>query len=136
MTEESKPTEKKGRPSWRPARMLQVKGKKDGYVYRWCDKDPARTERHHSNGWVPVSKITGHSKAEHTARDKTEQTSVTEYRDLVLHAIPEEEYQEHRAYYRDLSDQAVKTLRRQLDKQLEQEKAGLSGKIYGKITIE
>jgi hypothetical protein len=55
---------------------------------------------------------------------------------LVLHAMPEEEYQEHRAYYQDLSDQAIKTLRRQLDKQLEQEKAGLSGKIYGKITIE
>jgi hypothetical protein len=130
------PEKKRGNKSWRPAKMLQVKGKKDGYVYRWCDKDAARLQRHQSNGWVPVSKITGHSKTEHTAPDKSEQTSITEYRELVLQAMPAEEYEEHREYYRGQNEQGLKALRRQLDKDLESVRPGLSSKLTGKITIE
>lgn len=130
------PEKKKGNKSWRPAKMLQVKGKKDGYVYRWCDKDVARLQRHQSNGWVPVSKITGHSKTEHTAPDKSEQTSITEYRELILQAMPADEYEEHRAYYREQNEQGLKALRRQLDKELESVRPGLSSKLTGKIIIE
>jgi hypothetical protein len=131
------PAEKKrGNKSWRPAKMLQVKGKKDGYVYRWCDKDAARLQRHQSNGWFPVSKLSGHSKTEHTAADKSEQTSITEYRELVLQAMPADEYEEHREYYREQNEQGLKALRRQLDKDLESVRPGLSSKLTGKITIE
>lgn len=126
---------KKGNPSWRPTKMLQVKNKRDGYIYRWCDKDPARLQRHQSNGWVPASKITGH-KAEHGATDKSEQTSITEYRELILHALPADEYQSHRDYYREQTDNAIRALRRQLDRDLEGVSKGLSSKVTGKITIE
>ena len=136
MTPETEQPKKKGRPSWRPAKMLEVKGKKDGFRYRWCDKDAARLQRHQANGWVPVSPITGHRKAEHTATDKSEQTSITEYRELVLHALPAEEYESHREYYREQVDNSVKAVRRQLNKDLESLSPGLSGKVTGKITIE
>ena len=136
MKGESTPEKKKGRPSWRPAKMLQVKGKLKDYVYRWCDKEPARLQRHQSNGWVPVSEITGHGKVEHTAIDKSEQTSITEYRELVLHAMPVDEYESHREHYREQSDNALRALRRQLDRDLEKVSPGLSGKVSGKIIIE
>jgi hypothetical protein len=136
MARESTPEKKKGNRSWKPSKMLQVLGKKAGFVYRWCDSDAARLQRHQSNGWIPASKITGHSKTEHTATDKSEQTSITEYRELVLHAMPAEEYEEHREYYREQNDQGLKALRRQLEKDLDSVRPGLGSKVTGKIIIE
>ena len=135
MARESAPEKKKGNRSWKPSKMLQVLGKKAGFVYRWCDKDAARLQLHQSNGWITASEISGH-KTEHTATDKSEQTSITEYRELVLHAMPAEEYEEHREFYRDQNEQGLRALRRQLDEQLEKVKPGLSGKLSGKIIIE
>src|SRR3546814_15618729 len=90
-------TVKKGNESWKPAKKLQVAGKDPNYEYRWCENDVFNIQKRQADGWVPATEING-IHAEHKSKDKP-LTSVTEYRESILMAIPKEDYRKHRAYY-------------------------------------
>lgn len=96
----------KGKPSWRPARMLDLENRANGYRYRWCDTDDANLRKKLAEGWVYVNKETGHP-VEHIDPDlqhggKSPDGSV-KYRDLIVMALPEEIAQQRDEYFAELS---------------------------------
>ena len=91
--------------------------------------------RHHANGWRPVSKLTG-GQPEHTAPDKSPLTSVTEYRELVLCAIPREEYELHREYYQERTLEQTAGIKAQLKGDLDRAAPGLGSAVHGHILIK
>lgn len=100
---------KKGKKSWKPASMLEVDFPEvEGYRLRWCDKDPGRIAKKEREGWTMVNKITGLT-VEHVEpgkiHDGSKLTSLQEYRDLVLMAIPEEHAQARDEYYQEKTNQ-------------------------------
>jgi hypothetical protein len=84
---------KKGNASWQPAKKLELYKKKDGFRYRWCDKDPYNVMKKEAEGWVHATAETGlkpeHDRVE-TVSDGKPLDTVTEYRELTLMALPED----------------------------------------------
>lgn len=132
--------EKKGRPSWRPAARLDVTGKRPGYETRWVDKEAANYQRKHAEGWRPVNGTLGsHAKHDHPnlTGDGKALGSTVEYRDMVLMEIPEEQYQEHRAYYAEQTRLQTVGLKAKAEQEnAANAKGRAAAHIYGKITIE
>lgn len=127
-------SEKKGNKSWKPAQKLSIVDKKAGYVYRWCDKDPANLLKRKADGWVMASDLHGH-KAKQEAPEAKDLTSVTEYRDLVLMAIPEEDYQSHRDYYEEQTRKQTVGLKDRVKQDARQGATGKAADIHGTIVI-
>lgn len=128
MTEEVK----KGKPSWRPGKKLRVKDKKPGFNYRWCDKDPANLQRRQEDGYVFASKLQGDT-AKHDGEKSP--TSVQEYREMVLMACPEEEFQTHREYFAQRTTEQTVGLKRLLEDDARKLTRGGPTGITGKIVI-
>ncbi len=86
------PKVKKGKPTWRPAAKLDVESKLHGYRLRWVDKDPMNVRKKSDEGWVPVNGTNG--KVEHVQTDDISDgkslDTVTQYKEVVLMALPEE----------------------------------------------
>lgn len=103
-------TPKKGRPSWAPARMLDLNGKKNGYRYRWCDTDPANIRKKLAEGWVFVNRETGHP-VEHDdpnlMHGGATPDGALQYRDVIAMALPEETAQGRDAYYREINERQL-----------------------------
>ena len=97
---------KKGKPSWAPARMLDLENKTDDYTYRWCDTDPANIRKKEAEGWVFVNKETGHP-VEHEdpnlQHGGASPDGSLRYRDLVVMALPNEKKAARDEYYRDIN---------------------------------
>ena len=84
---------KKGNASWNPATRLELRGKKPGWRYRWCDKDPANIEKKLAEGWVFINKTTGlpgELERRDQPHDGSALTTTKTYRELVLMALPED----------------------------------------------
>jgi len=125
---------KKGRKSWKPAQKLSIVDKKPGYEYRWCDKDPANLLKRKADGWVMASELHGHKAKQEEATEKGI-TSVMEYRDLVLMAIPEEDLQSHRDYYEEQTRKQTVGLKDRVKQDAQKGAAGKSADIHGSIVI-
>ncbi len=128
---------KKGKPTWKPAAMLDVAEKVPGYRLRWADNDALNLQRKKSEGWVFASTISGVN-AEHEHPEKTgdghSMTSVTEYRDLVLMALPEDLAEARDAYFTEKTDLQTVSLKREAEKAASE--VGPAASIHGKIVIE
>lgn len=126
---------KKGKPTWKPAAMLDVPEKVPGFRLRWCDKDALNLQRKKAEGWIMANEING-IHAEHDHPEKTgdghSMTSVTEYRDLVLMALPEDLGKARDKYFNEKTEQQTRGLKRDL----EEEMSGGSAEVHGKIVIE
>jgi hypothetical protein len=122
---------KKGKPSWKPAKKLQVSNKNADYEYRWCQNDPFNIQKKKADGWVMASEING-IHAEHVGEKSP--TSVTEYRESVLMALPREDYLEHRAYYEEQTLKQTRSLKE--DAQSKMQKLGIGAGVTGSIVIE
>lgn len=129
---------KKGRPSWKPASMLDTVEKHDGHRTRWCSRDSLNLQRKQAEGWVFANSITGINREhEHPEKvgDGHSLTSVTEYRDLVLMALPEDVAKERDKYFQSKTDAAVRSLKQDFEENIENPR-GNTAEIYGKIVIE
>ncbi|RJO72856.1 MAG: hypothetical protein C4523_02475 [Myxococcales bacterium] len=84
--------------------MLDVVRKVPGFRYRWVSKDPANMDKKQREGWAHVNQMTG-LEGEHiapgNAADGKPLTSLKEYRDLTLMAMPEEMAQERDRYFQE-----------------------------------
>ncbi len=107
---------KRGRRSWKPAQLLTVRNRTPGYGYRWVDKDADNIRRKEEEGWIKVTKTSGLA-GEHERPEGVEDggplcSDDTEYRELVLMAMPDEialdrkEYQAKRV--REATHQSAK----------------------------
>lgn len=99
---------KKGRPSWKPATMLDVKNKTPNYRYRWVWIDDMNLEKKQAEGWVFVNKETG-VPGEHEHPGKTGDgkplDSAKKYRDTVLMALPEELGKERDRFFNNKTEE-------------------------------
>lgn len=122
---------KKGKASWKPATALKAK-RIDGFRTRWTNKDPMNLQRKQSEGWVTVHKDTG-LQTEHEHPEDLESgtpvTSVTEYRELVLLALPEDVAQARDEYFAEQTDKQTAGLKKNLQRDLADGKAQVHGKI-------
>ncbi|MGI9504395.1 MAG: hypothetical protein ACR2RE_15205 [Geminicoccaceae bacterium] len=94
---------KKGKSSWKPAQKLSLYQKQPGFRYRWCDKsDPQNLAKKEAEGWFYVNPETG-AKAEHDnpGDSGASLTRASEYRELVLMALPESVAKERDAFFRE-----------------------------------
>lgn len=127
-------TPKKGKKTWAPAQALEVK-KVPGFRLRWTDKDPKVTQRKMAEGWVEVHPDQG-IRAEHEHPGDVPSgkpvTSVTEYRELHLMALPEDVAKAREAYFTDRTNAQSAGLVRNLKKDVAE---GGDAEVYGKITI-
>lgn len=129
----------KGKASWRPAEKLQVEVPK-GYRARWVDKDTANVDRKLSEGWVFANKTSGivsERKGGSEVDDGNELTTATEYREMVLMAMPEDLAKARADYFQELTDKQTTTLKNRLKSEAEAALDGdHEGGVHGKIVIE
>lgn len=127
---------KKGKPTWKPAAMLDVTSPVKGFRTRWCSNDPLNIQRKKAEGWVMATEVNGID-TEHEHPEKTGDghslTSVTEYRDLVLMALPEELGKARDEYFNEKTEQQTRGLKRDLEEEVE---SGGAAQVHGKIVIE
>lgn len=127
-------TVKKGKASWKPASALKARDI-PGFRTRWVNKDPLNVQRKEAEGWTIVDPNKG-LKSEHEHPGDLESgnpvTSVTEYRELVLAALPEDVAKARDEYFTGETDKQEASLKRNLQNDL-----GHGGAVVdGKITIE
>ncbi len=94
---------KTGRRSWKPAQLLTVKNKTPGYGYSWVEKDSDNVRRKLEEGWVHVTKTAGFSDVTHERPEGVEDggpmcSDDTEYRELVLMAMPDDIVEARKEY--------------------------------------
>lgn len=128
---------KKGKPTWKPAAMLNVTKTIDGHRARWVHNDRQNILRKQAEGWVFANEITG-IKREHEHPEKVEDghslTTTTEYRDMVLMALPEEMAKAREEYFNEKTEQQTRGLKRDLEKEMRNGEN--TAAIHGKIVIE
>lgn len=136
------PSPKKGKRSWAPAQKLEVRNKKANLRYRWVSKDPENVDRKLAEGYTFANKTTG-AQAEHmkpgAVSDGQELTTATEYREMVLMAVPEETAQARQEYFQELTDKQTVGLKGALQRDVERsahEHGAPTSPIHGKLTIE
>ena len=126
---------KKGKISWAPATALEAQ-KIPGCRTRWTNKDPMNLQRKESEGWVHVHADKG-LKAEHEHPEDIHSgkpmTSVTEYRELTLMALPEEVAQARDAYFTERTDAQSASLVRNLKEDMAKDG---EARVHGQIIIE
>lgn len=131
-SDESQP--KKGKASWKPATALKAQNI-DGFRTRWTNKDPINMQRKEAEGWEIVDPNKG-LRSEHEHPEDLESgkplTSITEYRELVLMALPEEVAQAREEYFTAQTDAQTASLKSNLKKDMADGKAS----VHGKIIIE
>lgn len=133
---------KKGKPSWKPARKLDVTASeevKSKFRLRWRDKDPQNIQKALAEGWVFVDPTTG-IKAEHdNPGDSNSLTNTTEYRELVLMGLDENLAQERDAYFQEQATQNIAGVKNSLQRDLDaaaQKEGGIRTSATGSITID
>ncbi len=130
---------KKGKPTWAPARMLDVQNKDPNYRYRWVDKsDPANVVKKEAEGWLPASSIHG-AQAKHDHPEGVEDgkplTGLTDYRELQLWTLSNEQAEAREEYFQGLADQQERGIKDSLKRDL-RNPGGSEAAVYGKVVIE
>lgn len=103
---------KKVTTPWKPASLLQMKGKEAGWRYRWCARDTL--DKKLAEGWEPVQaqkSPQGKDAAlgDITLVDGTRLTGIIIKRDLVYCRMPEEMAKSREEYYAKLTDGALQS---------------------------
>lgn len=126
---------KKGRASWKPARMLDVRNKKPGLRYRWVDKDPQRVEKMLAEGWQFMDRTTGeHIDPKLIDGGKLPDGS-NSYRDGVVMTLDEETAQERDAYYAQKAKDQLAGVNRRAEADLKKNVGDLANAHGGKLVI-
>jgi hypothetical protein len=130
---------KTGKPTWAPAQKLTLKNKREGFRYRWCEKDSQNLQKKEAEGWVYANAETG-APAEHVnPGDSTPTTSTQEYRELVAMALPEEIGEARDEYFRALTEKQTSGLKGQLQGDLDEaarKHGGYRASATGQIVID
>ncbi len=138
MNKRGRPPKKKGRSSWKPASMLTVVDKPEGYRTRWVSKDSLNMQRKKAEGWLMANEING-TEATHEHPDKMGDgrplTSVKEYRDMVLMVLPEEIAKERDEYFREKTDKQTADLKKNLQDDAEGKGVAGDEAVHGSIII-
>lgn len=103
---------KKGKTSWKPASVLDVTGKEEGYRYRWANKASDNIYKKEQEGWETVSGLQSDSAKHESDRiqDGKQLTSTFEKHDAILMRIPEEVAQGRDDYINNKTAQRTKGL--------------------------
>ena len=130
---------KRGRPSWKPFRKLDVANKDPNFRYRWVLRDAAQIEKKKNEGWDFVNEITGiqgaHSYPSLAADGKSLETTAT-YREHVLMALPMEMAEARDAYFNDLTTKRTGNLVNKLRTEVKDSAPhGVTAPVHGTITI-
>lgn len=132
----SAPPVKKGNASWKPANVVDVINKEEGFRYRLIRKDDTNIAKKKQEGWELLSGINAQGTDVQAGygriNDGKKVSSVLEGHDYVVGRIPEDIAKERDAYYNNESDRRTKALYRDAKKDAAQSK----GEIHGEITIE
>jgi hypothetical protein len=130
--EAGKPPVKKGRPSWKPASVLDVIGKEDGYRYRWSNKAKDNLHKKEAEGWETLNGLQADG-AKHVSsgriNDGAKLTSIYEKHDCVLQRIPEEVAQARDEYYQQQNARQIAGLTSHIKKDLAKDGAVAHGDI-------
>lgn len=130
------PVAKKGKPTWKPANVVDVIGKEPGYRYRLMEKSARNLAKKEREGWEIVSGLStspiesgagyGHIDAGKPL------TSVHEGQDYIVGRISEELAQERDAHFNGETARKMSALKRQTRDDLSKSDAP----IHGSISIE
>ena len=129
--EQSEPVVKKGHTSWKPAAMLDVRHKDPDYTYRWISKDSANVSKKLAEGWALDDKR--NDVRPNTVESGSGVGATTEYRDAILARIPNAVAVERNAYYRNIAEEQVRNMKRELASKMAR---GGAAQPTGKIVIE
>lgn len=140
-TEDGEPI-KRGKKTWKPAQKLDIRNKKEGFRYRMVDKDQMNIQKKLAEGWSFANKERGtaadHVKPENIG-DGQELGSVTEYRELVLMILPEEDGKARDEYIEERTNQQTVGVKKNLQDDADKsasEHGGYKTPIHGKVIIE
>lgn len=130
---------KKGKRTWKPANLLDVKGKDPGFRYRMCRNDDANIARKQEEGWEfvnattdPEVRVIGAGTIEDGAKTDTTQRQ----RELVCMRLPEELGKERDEHYGEVINRRKRDLKRRAQKDLGTDDKGRAAPVTGKIVIE
>lgn len=129
---------KKGRRSWAPADILQIRDLDDKYRYKWANSDPANIQRLIAEGWEVCSGVSGDKSRradENSVHDGVRLSSVDSYRELVKLRIPKELAEERNAYFREQAQQQVMGLKAKTKEDMANATGGRAG-VRGSIIID
>lgn len=131
---------KKGKKSWKPSAMLSTPDY-PGFQKRMVDTtNPDNYARRLSDGWKPVNQVTnGKAKAvlSEDIRDGKPMTSVLEHRGSVLMLLPDEDFEEHREYFREQTRRQTVGLRQKAEQRFQNRQRGeLTAELYGETSIQ
>jgi hypothetical protein len=104
------------RDSWRPASTLDVRNKKTGYRYRFCNEEPENVERKEAEGWQFVNRVTG--LPGELVDDEHKSDGAKRHRELVLMALPEDVGKERDKYFEGISHRQERGIYEQTKKDL------------------
>lgn len=134
--------EKKGKPTWKPAKRLSVNVKqpvRDKFRLRWREKDAQNLQRAQAEGWEFIDPSKG-VKAEHeNPGDSNPLTSTTEYRELVLMGLPKDLAEARDEYFAERTNEQTQGLKRQLQSDLDsaaKKEGGYRTSATGNIVID
>lgn len=126
---------KKGTGTWKPANVLDIFDKEEGFRYRIVEKSARNIAKKQHEGWEIVSKLespkTGNNTGNYMDTGK-QLTSVLDGYDYVVMRIPEEKALERDAYFNNESARRVSALKRKTKEDLGKDGAP----IHGTITME
>ena len=129
-----RPALKKGKPTWKPASILDVTDKEDGFRYRWSRKDPENLAKKAVEGWETVTgNQADKSKHVESGHDGSAMTTVRERQDCILQRIPEDVARERDAYINNETKRRTQGLTAHLKNNLK-DKSGTPA-VHGEITI-
>lgn len=136
---EAQEQKKKGNPSWKPANVVDVLNKEDGYRYRLVNKEERNLQKKKQEGWEILSGMnSGKTSIESgygRINDGKPLTSVLEGSDYVVARLPEEIGKQRDEYYNQRSQMMTKSLYRDTRKEIGKNTGGQTT-IHGELTIE
>ena len=125
---------KKGKPTWRPAKRLDVNNKDPGYSYRWLNsRDAENMDKKQAEGWQVVSKLTSDKST--PADGTTAPTTLLGVRELTLARMPKEMAEARNAFFQKDTAERTQALGGKLRGDLKN-RQGATAETYGKIVIE
>jgi hypothetical protein len=128
---------KKGKRTWKPAKVLDIRVPdevKKNFALRWRDKDSQNIQRALAEGWHFFDPSKGLRGIEHDHSS----TSVPEYRELVLMALPREDKLARDEYINARTDRQTNALKHRLQEDLDtaaKREGGYKTKAEGRIEI-
>jgi len=120
---------------WKPAAVLTVGGKKEGYGYRWVRED--QINKRLAEGWVLVKKgeVDAPLYTPIESRNNPEDDNVRR-QELTLMRIPENIAEMRDQYYRDLGNSAINEHAKSYEETQKNLASGTKGGAIGEIKIK